>query len=233
MSWFTAHRWLVVSALLVTNIGLLAIVAFAVLPTHEPAIPTEARYSDLAAGRALRSAVHAEPVPPSVLQGAHATPAPTVKVEAFAAPVSRLRIPSINVDAPVQVKNIKDGAMENPDGPANVAWYDFTPKPGIGTGNGVFSGHVDYVKVGPAVFWDLRKLVAGDSIEVALSDGTVIKYAVTASWLYPLNEVPMADVLANTSTESITLITCGGTFSGGAYTHRYVLRATRIDAVKG
>ena len=50
----------------------------------------------------------------------------------------------------------------------------------------------------------------------------MLRYAVTASQLYPEGQVPMADVLAPTATEPITLITCGGTFSGGSYSDRPV-----------
>jgi hypothetical protein len=41
----------------------------------------------------------------------------------------------------------------------------------------------------------------------------------------------MEEVLAPTSTESVTLITCVGQFSGGAYTHRLVVRATLTGVV--
>mgnify|MGYP001798816167 CR=1 FL=1 len=36
-----------------------------------------------------------------------------------------------------------DNVMEAPNGPKDIAWYSFTTKPGLGTGNAAFSGHVD------------------------------------------------------------------------------------------
>ena len=203
--------------------------AIALLPTREPAEATAGRYAELFEHRAGRADVHAEVPPSSVLAGA----APAVpKQEVFASPLARIRITRIGVDAPIENKNItKDGVMESPSGPDVVAWYDFSAKPGLG-GNAVFSGHVDYIKRGPAVFWDLRKLLDGDLIETVLQDGTVLQYEVSAVQSYPIEEIPMAEVLAPTSTESLTLITCGGSFSGGVYSHRLVLRATRTNVIK-
>ncbi len=169
------------------------------------------------------------PTPASVLQG----PPTAVTPPVYIAPVAALRIPSLGVDAPVQVKGINaaTNTMENPDGPTNVAWYGFTAKPGLNAGNAVFSGHVDYINYGKAVFWGLESLKAGDVIEVALDDGTLVRYGVTASQLYDVDTIPMEEVLGSTSSESVTLITCGGEFSQGAYTHRLVVRAVRTDLV--
>ena len=169
------------------------------------------------------------PTPQSVLQGAPTAATPPV----YIAPIAGLRIPSLQVDAKVQVKGVNEATntMENPDGPVDVAWYGFTAKPGVGAGNAVFSGHVDYINFGKAVFWGLEELKEGDTIEVVLDDGTVVKYGVTASRLYDLASIPMEEVLASTSTESVTLITCGGEFSAGAYTHRLVVRAVRTEVV--
>jgi hypothetical protein len=51
----------------------------------------------------------------------------------------RLVIPKMGIDAPVTVKGLDaSGAMQNPNGPEDVAWYDFTARPGQG-GNTVFS----------------------------------------------------------------------------------------------
>jgi sortase (surface protein transpeptidase) len=78
----------------------------------------------------------------------------------------RLVIPKIGIDAPVTVKGLDpSGAMQNPNGPEDVAWYDFTARPGQG-GNTVFSGHLNYHDYGPAVFARLWEMTAGDLVEV-------------------------------------------------------------------
>lgn len=213
--------------------AVLAVIAAVVLgvvymPVDGPTEATAARYAGLEEHREVRAEVRGEAPPPSVHELA-LPPAPTPVL--YDASVTRLRIPSIGVDADVIPMNLlPDGTMDSPPGPDPVAWYDFTGKPGLG-GNAVFSGHVDYVGRGPAVFWDLRKLVEGDLIEVLLADGTRIEYRVTASQLYDVTTIPMGEVVAPTPTESVTLITCGGTFEAGDYTHRLVLRAARSEVI--
>lgn len=146
------------------------------------------------------------------------------------APVVRLVIPKIGVDAPVQVKSVDpDGVMQAPDGPWNVAWYDFSSKPGFG-GNVVFSGHVDYHNVGPAVFWDLGDLDADDVIEVRLEDGTVYRYRVVAKEAFDASSAPIERIVGPTPVESVTIITCTGTFDASTrqYDRRLVVRAERV-----
>ena len=142
-------------------------------------------------------------------------------------PVARLRIPAIKVDAPVVVRGIgADGVMQVPDNAVDVAWYDFTAHPGSG-GNVVFSGHVDFHGVGPAVFWDLGKLKAGDPIEVALADGKTYTYHVTGEGTFDANSAPVSQIVGATPVESVTLITCTGTFNPKTrqYNRRLVVRA--------
>lgn len=158
-------------------------------------------------------------------------PAPTpTGVPPSDAPVARLVIPRIGVDAPVQVKGVTpDGVMQAPDGPWNVAWYDFSSKPGFG-GNVVFSGHVDYVNVGPAVFWDLGDLEQDDAIEVRLEDGTVYRYRVVAKDAFDASTAPIERIVGPTPVESVTIITCAGTFDASSrqYDQRLVVRGERV-----
>jgi len=221
------NRWAISGAVLVAvAAAIAALVLF--LPSGSSTVPTSELYSPSPSGTAQPTAT---PTHRSVLS-TDPTPAPTAPV--FIAPVVRLRIPAIDVDAPVRPKGIDaTNTMENPDGPEDVAWYTFTAKPGLGAGNAVFSGHVDYINYGKAVFGDVAKLKEGDAIEVVLDDGTVVQFSVTASTSYHVDEIPMDEVLAPTSTESITLITCTGQFSGGAYSHRLVVRGVRTGLVPG
>lgn len=160
-------------------------------------------------------------------------PIPTPTPEATPpsnAPIQRLVIPGIGVDAPVVVLGIDaNGAMESPDGPWVVAWYDFSVRPGF-KGNAVFSGHVDYHDVGPAVFWDVRDLKKGDEVRVRLADGTLYRYEVTALNSFEADAAPVKEIVGPTPNEVVTLITCGGTFDSSVrqYSHRVVVRAKRL-----
>ena len=76
-----------------------------------------------------------------------------------------------------------DGQMPNPNGPEDVAYYDFSQWDGLGGlpgkgGNVVMAGHVDYINYGPAVFWRLHELEPGDTVEIQLADGTTVTYKI-------------------------------------------------------
>ena len=145
-------------------------------------------------------------------------------------PPARMVIPQIGVDAPMVTLGVDgDGLMEAPSGPFEVGWYDFSAQPGSG-GNAVFSGHVDFANVGPAVFWDLRELGLGDLIEVRLADGTAYQYVVTSSVTYDAADAPIAEIVGPTPRDTVTLITCAGTFNRDArqYSDRLVVRAERL-----
>ena len=149
-------------------------------------------------------------------------------------PGQRLVIPKIGVDAPFTVKTVGgDGKMPNPNGPNDVAWYDFTQWPGMGGvpnvgGNVVLAGHVDYINVGPAVFWSLDDLVAGDRIQIVMQDGTVAEYEIVFNKHIGAGEANWEAIVAGTSPESITLITCSGEFSAGHYNNRQIVWGRRV-----
>jgi len=207
----------------------------------QPAYSASERYSGLSESRAIREDTRVEPTVPPIAAtpggtgtaatgsgSPQTTPTPIPGPAIYGAAVSRIRIGAIGVDAPLISLNLNPrGAMDVPDSPELVAWYDFTGKPGLG-GNAVFSGHVDWVNYGPAVFWDLGKLTEDDQIEVVLQDGTELTYGVTALASYPVEELNMREILAPTARESVTLITCTGQFTAGSYTNRLVVRAVLL-----
>jgi LPXTG-site transpeptidase (sortase) family protein len=209
-------RWVLATAALVAVAGAVAWVLVGNLgggsPTPELlALPT-------AAPRATAR--------PTATPKPTATPAPSL----IAAPPARLLIPAIGVDAPISVKGLRpDAVMDVPDGPEDVAWYNFTARPGMG-GNAVISGHLDYRNYGAAVFWRLKELREGDIVEVRLADGSVLRYQVSLRLSYDARLAPVPEIVGPTSREVVTLITCGGTFDSGSrsYSQRLVVRAERI-----
>jgi LPXTG-site transpeptidase (sortase) family protein len=150
-------------------------------------------------------------------------------VEHGALPVS-VRVPAIGVEAPVVVLGLEeDGAMENPEGPTAAGWYTFSATPG-NPGNAVFSGHRDWRTGATGVFWRLDEVVPGDTIAVELADGTELAYAVLLNVVMAPDQMPIEEVVGQTSDEIITLITCAGTFDAGArdYDQRRVVWAARV-----
>ena len=163
-----------------------------------------------------------------------AAPEPEPEPVEGVAPIA-LQVDSVGVDAPIELGAVVDGAMQDPSGPWVVSWYEPLGKVGEG-GNVVMAGHVDYWNVGPAVFWDIRELPAGEIIRVVGEDGKNYEYAVQwierydAAGLTP--EVIQNDIVGDTGEETLTLITCGGEFdpATGEYNERWVVRANLISA---
>jgi len=150
------------------------------------------------------------------------------------APPSRLVIPKIDVDAPLESKTVDtDGVMPMPSGPEVVTVYDMSEyQPGeerrVGFGgNAVLSGHVDYIDYGPAVFWDLSELKPGDEVEVRLEDGTVYHYAVVWNEKWSVDDLPWDKVFEINGRDAVTLLTCAGSWDGHEYSDRRAVRAER------
>lgn len=169
----------------------------------------------LAAGETSGSVVAAEPDIGAGFADAGGVFAPT-----------RIAIPAIGVDAYIEQVGIYDGVMGTPAGPMNVGWYPAYSSPGQG-GNVVMAGHVDYVTVGAAVFYSLASLGAGSEIYVTGPNGEGFTYSVTGSAVVGA-DTPAENVLGGPGGESLTLITCGGSFNGVAYDSRTIVYAVRI-----
>lgn len=128
-------------------------------------------------------------------------------VTAAPAPPVRLKIPRLGIDASVeQVGLTSDGAMDVPKNYDNVAWYAPGVRPGQ-QGNAVISGHVDSVS-GPAVFWDLKELTAGDEVIVVGDDGTERRFVVRGWETYKATDAPLERIFGPTETIALNLITC-------------------------
>ncbi len=108
-----------------------------------------------------------------------------------------------------------DGTMATPpidEKVSHAGWFDQSPEPGT-LGPAIIVGHIDSARYGPAVFYDLGKLVPGDTIEVTRSDGTVAIFAVDGVREYAKNEFPTLQVYGNLDHAGLRLITCGGVFN--------------------
>jgi len=144
--------------------------------------------------------------------------------------VARLRVPSVSIDAQVvtgYLDSRTDGMLAT-RGAWTVGWYDYSAIPGHG--NAIFSGHVDYIYVGPAVFYNLRYLQAGASLQVDLTDGTVVYYQVESNTLYPASNESWGNLFDPANGDAVTIYTCDGVFNpaNGDYSQRRIVRAVRV-----
>ena len=134
----------------------------------------------------------------------------------------RLEIARIGVSTGLQrLGKDHHGAVEVPSGPHQwdtAGWYAAGTRPGD-PGSAVILGHVDS-KRGPAVFYRLRELRRGDLVEVALADGSSVRFAVERVEQYPKARFPTAEVYYPTLTPELRLVTCGGTFDATAGHYR-------------
>ncbi|MGE3960504.1 MAG: class F sortase [Dehalococcoidia bacterium] len=216
-------------AMIVTGVALAAVLLTVGL-REAPDAQTDALYA--ATATAATAARTPPATPPSVLATPDADVA-TPREPVLLAPPAAIRIERLGVEAdlvPLGV-DVGSGNMAAPDGPELVGWYDFTAAPGAGTGNAVFAGHRDWRGYGPAVFYDLAELAAGDTVEVILSDGSRVRYEVVTAHTYPVAAIDMRTILARTERETLTLITCAGTIEGGDYSDRHIVRAVRTEVV--
>lgn len=223
----TRLRLILAAVLLATGVALVALGAWGYFSDGTPG-ETAAEAREDPTYRMPVAIPYYNPAPAAEAT-AEPTPSPTTN-----APTVRMTIETIDVDAPVVTMGLEDGGI--PEVPLNgedVAWYDFSTRPGEGS-NAVFAAHVTWSKA-PAVFWDLKELKEGDTIRLAALDGTEYVYRVFASYEVDPDDPDSLKVMAPTDRDIVTLITCGGTWVpdpserfGGDYTARLIVQAELV-----
>jgi LPXTG-site transpeptidase (sortase) family protein len=110
-----------------------------------------------------------------------------------------------------------DGSMEVPPDFARAGWYTGGPRPGE-SGPAVIAGHVDST-TGPAVFFRLGDLRAGDAVDVEREDGSTVRFLVDRIEQFEKQEFPTAAVFGPTPFAELRLVTCGGEFDSQRRTY--------------
>ncbi|GGL65207.1 class F sortase [Streptomyces fumigatiscleroticus] len=126
----------------------------------------------------------------------------------------RVRIPAIQVDAPVLPVGLDaDGWVDAPppEDPNVSGWFTGAVSPGE-KGTAVVVGHVDN-KQGPAVFYGLGALKKGHRIEVARKDGKTAVFEIYGIEVFEKSDFPGDRVYAAKGDAELRVITCGGGFS--------------------
>ncbi len=186
---------------------------------HPLAGPVMARASSPAA--AGRSRVASAPT---------ATSGPPI---ARSVPVS-LQVPAIGVSTSLSTLGLNaTGTVEVPTDYDQPGWYQLGPTPGQ-IGSSVILGHVDTFR-GPAVFFRLRTLEAGDQVDVILADGAVVRFAVSTVAQYTKARFPDQEVYGSHGYSGLQLVTCGGTFDSqtGHYLSNIVVYTTLVGTSPG
>ena len=129
-----------------------------------------------------------------------------------------LSIEKLNIEAPIQDVGVLDNAMDVPDDPVTVGWYQYGTKPGQ-PGSSVLAGHVSWKGGQPAVFANLDQLSAGDIVTVSYEDETQDSFVVRDLKRYPLGAKTEEVFISSDGASYLNLITCDGAWSNTLGTH--------------
>jgi sortase (surface protein transpeptidase) len=122
-----------------------------------------------------------------------------------------LDIPAVGLSTRVVPIGLNpEGEIQVPS-PSVAGWYRLGPAPG-GIGPAVIVGHVD-TYTGPAVFYRLTGVRAGDIVDVVRADGSRSRFVISAVTRVKKAAFPSRAVFAPTKEAAIRLITCTGAFN--------------------
>ncbi len=144
---------------------------------------------------------------------------------------SSLKIPTIGVYIPLGKTGLDSaGHLMVPANPKNAAWYRSGPKPGD-SGTALITGHLDSA-AGPGVFINLRKLAAGDEIQVTRDDGAITTFRVDKLASYAQDSTfPWNLVYSTSGPAALRIITCDGVYNSrtGHYSRNLVVYASLVS----
>ena len=152
------------------------------------------------------------------------------EAESFGVPM-RITISSIAVDAAIEkVSLAKDGSMDVPKHPLDVAWYEPGPRPGE-AGSAAIAGHVDDERGAAAVFANLHKVKPGDTIVVNDEKGAPTSFVVRESRKLAAAADATEVFTSKDGKAHLNLITCTGAWDARArqYAERLVVFADKVE----
>jgi hypothetical protein len=175
---------------------------------------------DSAAPARATAATPATPATPATVPVPAAAARPRLETSAFPSEVrvpgrpsapAQLTIGAIGVDTKLVPLGLDPaGALQVPGDFSRAGWFTKGPFTGE-QGPAVIAGHVDSHN-GPAVFYRLRELKAGDTVQVRRADGIRLRFEVESVHQYPKAAFPRDAVFGTVTGQALRLITCGGSF---------------------
>lgn len=123
-----------------------------------------------------------------------------------------IAIPAIGIrKTPVLALGLlSSGAIATPDNIYEAGWYNGSSLPGQ-PGAMFIYGHVSSWTAN-GLFYNLKKLVAGNKVYITRGDNKVFTYTVLSTKVYPYNGVDMSQVLSpiRAGRPGLSLMTCTG-----------------------
>ena len=143
-----------------------------------------------------------------------------------------LKIPKLDVFARVlQVGITSSGALGTPSNVYDAAWYTGSAKPGQ-PGATVIDGHISSWS-SHGVFYGLKNLVPGDSVQIVRGDNSVVDYQVVKTVIYKASDVDMQAAIAPAvhGTPGLNLISCTGDVLKGTsqFSERIVVFTKQVE----
>jgi sortase (surface protein transpeptidase) len=147
---------------------------------------------------------------------------------------NRLVIPSVGLDAGLEVVGLEGHNIAVPRYYRNAGWYSGSARPGE-PGSAFIDGHLDWYgptphSTVPAVFAQLAQVRVGDLIIVQTGDEWEVRFVVDFIGTVPYGTAPGEWISSGNPSlpSSLVLVTCNGTwdFGLGTYNTRLVVQAT-------
>lgn len=138
-----------------------------------------------------------------------------VQEEARAQRPTRVLVPDVGIDSPVDPLGVRDdGQMEIPGDAARAGWYRFGPVPGA-PGSAVLAGHVDDHLGRPGSLARLHDVEPGAEVVVEHADGSRTTYLVQSRRSVAKAELAVDQLFARGGEPVLVLVTCTGAWSTG------------------
>jgi sortase (surface protein transpeptidase) len=184
--------------------------------SRRPAVRLVLAVVALAAGATALIASSAAAPGVTTAQRRPATAVVAAASTAASAPVpTSVQVPAVGISSSLVPLGLDSaGALVPPADFGQAGWFAGGTLPGA-VGPAVIAGHVDSWR-GPAVFFRLRAVAAGDAVLITRADGSVVRFTVTRVDRYPKSTFPTAEVYGPTADAQLRLITCGGSFDPSA-----------------
>ncbi|MTD31371.1 sortase [Planomicrobium sp. YIM 101495] len=143
---------------------------------------------------------------------------------------AKIEIPSLGLAANIEPTGVlENGEMGVPENIEQVGWFE--PGFKVGTkGNAVLAGHVDSL-TGPAIFYHLEKIEAGELVKITDANGREMVFEVKEKSSYVTDQAPIGEIFGASEKRMINLITCTGDFDRniGSHEQRLVVSAELIS----
>ena len=148
-----------------------------------------------------------------------------------AARPTRVRVPSVGIDAPVTPVGIdlRRGALGVPGDIRRAGWWKDGQLPGASSGAVLIAGHVDSARAGPGAFFSLHKARPGAEVQVGTAGGRSFTYRVVSVRAHRKDALP-TDVYASDGRPRLVLVTCGGPYVRATGRYRDNIVVTAVPA---